>query len=342
MRNARGLSLNYVELASDDKRITGKQAILKATLLYTFHGVDSRFYKLSTITAEKTPQGWRVRSDKPSDGVYAPWEIGAYTERDSPHFTALAPRSLRVGTLMSDLEKGRTRMERGLPGVKPPSKLLVLVSRNSRETKALTKDIRTLAAVTALAEAQMAYHGAARQVRAVDGQRVFIMWRGYHASSPSTRRMIIAHELTHAALARETSGRTPAWLVEGIAMFASGDERAKESGLLLSGGQLRDHSKQKSAEAAASLSKLATHDALDKMGTVPLTFAYSYASAAAYAVAQKYGRKGLLRLYLGFNNAHIKGHSGRKLSDRVVRHTLHESLSSLEAQATGFAKAHAF
>src|SRR6201986_995313 len=108
-------------------------------------------------------QGWKISPDKPSDGVYAPWEIGAYTERDSAHFTALAPRALHVGNLMSELEKGRTRMERALPGIKPPSKLLVLVSRNSRETKALTKDVRTLAAVTALAEAQMAYRGPARQ-----------------------------------------------------------------------------------------------------------------------------------------------------------------------------------
>ncbi len=339
MTDAKPLSLSYVEMSSEDKRITGKTATLRTTLGYAFAGIESRFYKLSTIKAVKTPRGWRVRSDRPSDGVYAPWEVGPYVQRESSHFVALAPRGLAVGSLMTDLEKGRARMKAALPGVTPPPKLLVLVSRTDRETKALTKNVRTLSAVTAFAEAQLTFHGPARRVRAVDGQRVFIMWHGYHGESVDMRREIIAHELTHAALAKRTSGRTPAWLVEGIAMYASGDQRGREAGLLLGGGQLRDHSKQKVAEAAVSLDKLSTHDALDRMSAVPLAFAYSYASAAAFAIAGKYGRKGLLRLYLGFNNEHIRGKAGRKLSDRVVRHTLKESLSSLEAQASAFARA---
>ena len=69
--------------------------------------------------------------------------------------------------------------------------------------------------------------------------------------------MVIAHELVHAALVKRAGGRVPAWLSEGIAMYASGDKRAGDAGALLSGGQLKDSSKQGAAENALSLTKLA-------------------------------------------------------------------------------------
>ena len=69
--------------------------------------------------------------------------------------------------------------------------------------------------------------------------------------------MVIAHELAHAALVKRTGGRVPPWLVEGIAMYASGDKRAGDAGALLSGGQLRDRSKQGRPRRALSLTKLA-------------------------------------------------------------------------------------
>ena len=42
---------------------------------------------------------------------------------------------MKVGSLMKDLEKGRARIKRGLPGVKAQAKLLVIVTRNSTDTK---------------------------------------------------------------------------------------------------------------------------------------------------------------------------------------------------------------
>ena len=107
--------------------------------------------------------------------------------------------------------------------------------------------------------------------------------------SRSERRQTIAHELVHIALAKRTGGRVPDWLVEGIAMYASGDKRAGDAGALLSGAQLKDASKQKPAEAALSLTKLSKPDALHRMSAIPLSFAYSYSSAAAYAIANEHG-----------------------------------------------------
>ena len=116
---------------------------------------------------------------------------------------------MKVGSLMTDLEKGRARMKRGLPGVKAPAKLLVIVTRNSKDTKALTKDYSTLRSLVAVAEAQVAIDGPAEKVSAVGGQRVFVLWRSY--GKPQRRRAadLVAHELVHAALVKRSGGRIP-------------------------------------------------------------------------------------------------------------------------------------
>ena len=57
---------------------------------------------------------------------------------------------------MTDLEKGRTKMRRGLPGVKPPDKVLVIVARDGRDINALTKNRKTRRSLVAVAESQYA------------------------------------------------------------------------------------------------------------------------------------------------------------------------------------------
>ena len=153
--------------------------------------------------------------------------------------------------------------------------------------------------------------------------------------------MVVAHELTHAALAKRTSARTPPWLFEGMAMYVSGDTVRREAGALISGrGVLKDSSKQGAAKNAMSLSKLSNPRALQKMSSIPLAFAYSYSSAAAYTVAQKHGRKALLRLFTAYNSEKIRGKPGRKLTDKVLRRTLKKSLTEFEGEVKAYASAH--
>ena len=149
---------------------------------------------------------------------------------------------------MTDLEKGRARMKRGLPGVKPPTRVLVIVARNGKDTKALTKDLQTLSVARRGRRGAGLGRGPGQAGRrASAAQRVFVLWRSYGNRSAEERRMVVAHELVHAALAKRTvRPRTPPWLYEGIAMYASGDNRAGDAGALLSGrGVLRDASKQR-------------------------------------------------------------------------------------------------
>ena len=334
---AKALPIGTVKLHADGTEVEGDRATLRVDMAYTFDGIDTTYYKTSRMTALKTPEGWRISNDRPSSGTLAPWEFTRYKARSSKHFLALAPTSLRVGNLMTDLEKGRSKMVAGLPGVKPPRKVLVIVARNGNDTKALTKDMRTRRSLVAVAETQYSVKGKAQRIDDLWGERVFVMWRSYKAGSTKERRTIVAHELVHAALAYRTSGRTPPWLFEGMAMFVSGDNRAGDAGALISGrGVLRDASKQDEAKATMSLARLSNPRALSKMSSIETSFAYSFSSAAAYAIADKYGRKALLRLFTAYNSEKLKG-SGRKLADRVVRKTLKTSLKSLESEVDAYA-----
>ena len=105
-----------MKLKADGTEVEGDRATLRVDMAYTFDDIDTTYYKTSRMTAQKTPEGWRISNDRPSAGTLAPWEYTRYKARTSKHFLALAPKSLKVGSLMTDLEKGRSKMSRGLPG----------------------------------------------------------------------------------------------------------------------------------------------------------------------------------------------------------------------------------
>jgi hypothetical protein len=339
---ARALKLEGVTLESRAASIQGRYATAHVVTRYHFLGIDdSEFAVRSAMSFTKTPDGWRVKDDHPSQGVVAPWQLTNYIVRRSPHFVTLAPVGLKLDNFMKDLEAGRAITKRGLPDTKVPERLLVLLARNTRDAKALARDAKSIGSIYAIAQASVQQTGPAQRVFRVSAQRMLVMWRWLRRSSQAERRMTIAHEMTHAALVKQTSGRMPAWLVEGTAMYVSGDRRYSQAGALLSGGVLRDSSQQTASKRVLSLTALGKPTSLDNLATTPLGFAYSYASAAAYAIAQKHGRKGLLRLYKAFDKQKYKGTPGRKLMDRVLRATLHQSLASLQQDVDAFARAHA-
>lgn len=336
---AKALPLNDVKLEAGGTEIDGDRGTLRVHMAYRFDGIDEWYWKTSRMTVERTEDGWKVAKDRPSAGTLAPWEHTRYKARTSKHFLALAPAQMKVGKLMRDLEKGRTKLRRGLKGVKLPERTLVIVNRNSNDTKALTKDYKTLSAVVAIAEAQVSTDGPAKKVSDVSGNRVFVLWRSYGNRPPKARQRVIAHELAHVALVRRTGGRVPVWLSEGTAMYASGDtNRASDAGALLSGGVLRDSSKQKPAERALSLTRLAKPSSLNRMSAVGISFAYSYSAAAAYAIANNYGEGALLRLHAAFNSEKIKGKPGRSLTNKVFKKVLKKSLSQVEAEVEAYAR----
>jgi hypothetical protein len=337
---AKLLPINSVRMLARGVEVNKDRATMRVDMVYSFKGIDTEYVKTSRMTAQRTGKGWRIAADKPAAGALAPWEYATYRPFTSRHFVALAPKGVKVGPLMRDLEKGHAKMQRGLPGVKPPDRTLVIVARTGTDTKALTRNYNTLSAIIAVNESDLQFEGPAEKVSNVSGERVFVLWRSYRHGTAKQRQMVIAHELTHAALIWRTGGRVPAWLVEGMAMYVSGDKRYGEAGAILSGAVLRDRSKQGSAERALSLARLAKPRSLDRMNAVEVSFAYSYASAAAFTIARKHGGvKALLRLYSAFNSPKLHGPPGRNLCDRALHRTLHISLSQLEGEAKSFARA---
>ncbi len=339
---ARALKLEDVALQARSTSIKSDTATAQVITSYRFLGIaDSEFAIRSAMTFAKTEDGWRVKGDRPTQGVQAPWQLANYTVRRSPHFVALTPAGLKVERLMKDLEAGRVTMKRGLPGVKVPERLLVVVARGNEDTKALTRDVRALGSLDAIAQAAVDETGPAKRVTHVSAQRLLVIWRWFKRESRAERRQTIAHEMTHASLVKQTSGRLPAWLVEGMALYVSNDRRYGDAGAMLVGGVLRDRSKQAASKRVLSLTVLGKSKSLQNLASTPLAFAYSYSAAAAFAIARKHGRKGLLRLYKAFSSSKYKGPAGRKLMDRVMRRTLHESLASVEQEVSAFARAHA-
>ncbi len=139
---AKVLPINDVKLEARGVEVDGDKGTVRVEMAYRIDGVGQWYWKTSKMSVEKASDGWKVARDRPSSGTLAPWEHTRYKSRTSRHFIAFAPANLKVGSLMSDLEKGRSRMQRGLKGVKLPERVLVIVNRNSNDTRALTKDLQ--------------------------------------------------------------------------------------------------------------------------------------------------------------------------------------------------------
>ena len=146
----------------------------------------------------------------------------------------------------------------------------------------------------------------------------------------------MTHELTHAALAGVTSGRTPAWLVEGVALYVSGDRRAGEAAERVESAAAaaltrpQASSATDAAQRALSLGGLSRPDAIARLGGDPQAAAYAYASAASFYIAGRFGRKRFLELYDAFNDEDLSGPASSGLTGRAVRRTLGLSLGRLE------------
>src|SRR5262245_487263 len=136
-----------------------------------------------------------------------------FIERRSRHFVVLAASGVPVRRLLPDLETGYARMHDLLRSASLRRRYVVVVAANATQAHALTTAIRGVATLTAISDAAIREEGAQREVTHVSSLRLFILWPPFDALDPEGRERVVTHELTHAALAGSTSGRTPAWLV---------------------------------------------------------------------------------------------------------------------------------
>ena len=324
-RNASGLPLRAVRLTASEIDVDGRDAVLRVRSGYAVDGIRGRFDAERTLRAAKTGDGWRIRAES-SRRRRHPWEVARFAAQRLPHFTVLAPAGLADDGLAEALESGYARMREILVSGRLRRRYLVVVAGDSRQARQMTSGIRGVATLAAISDTGVREAGEAERVVRVASQRLLVVWPAFAPLDADARGRVVAHELTHAALAGQTSGRTPSWLVEGIALYVSGDRRVAEAAQLV-GDQVLNASE---AGRSLTLTGLSRPDAIARLGGDGQTAAYAYSSAAAFYITARFGRERFLDLYDAFNEDALEGEPGAELTDRAVRRTLGVSLMKLE------------
>ena len=327
-RRQRRLGLRRVAYVIDSEEFEGDRGRLRVRLLYGVAGVQGRFTSTRTVRASRKGTAWRLagitgRRQRP------PWEVGRYRRIRSPHFVIFAPADVDVvaGGLPETLEDARVRMREVLTRGSLEPRYLVVVAGDVRQARSLTSSIRGLSSLTAITDSEVRQAGVAQRVTSVASQRLLVMWPSFQTLDPESRRIVVAHELTHAVVAPVTSGRTPGWLAEGLALYVSGDRRVDQAAGLVteavaSGGPTR---------RALTLTGLSHPDSVGRLGGDAQAAAYAYSSAAAFYIRDRFGHRKLLSLYDAFNKNALAGEPGDVVMvDEAVRRTLGIGLAKLE------------
>jgi len=312
-RRARGLGLRRTALSVQSLELTGRRATMRVRSLYSLRGIPGRFGGDRRLVAVRTAQGWRVARET-SRRERHPWELGPVVRRRSRHFVVLAPRGLALAGLRGSLERGYRRMDDVLPDARLPRRSLVVVAGTAGAARRLTRGIRGVAELAAITDSRVREAGPARRAAEVVSQRLLVIWPVYRGLQNEDRDRIVAHELTHVALAGATSGRTPAWLIEGLALYISEDRRVTEA-----------------ASVEPRLGVLSRPDSIARVSGAGQRRGYALSSAAAFYIAERFGERGLLDLYDAYNDESIRGGPGEtRTTDRALRKTLGISLRRLE------------
>jgi hypothetical protein len=319
-RRVRGLGVHRVEMAVEGGDVRKNRLQVRGRLSYLVRGISGRFNASLRIGLQWTGKDWRVRTVTARRGR-VPWEVAAQRRTRSKHFVVWGPRNLDLaGAGLTDaLEAGYAKMGEVLARGRLRRRYLVVVAGDAGQARALTAEIRGIASLAAITDTEVRQEGPAEQVVEVASQRLLVIWPSFTSVGPEARNTVVAHELTHAAVARSTSGRTPAWLVEGLALYVSEDDRRPEAARLQAEG------------TRVSLRSLSDPDVIATLSGEEQNAAYSFASAAAYYVAERFGQSALLDLYDVFNEESLKGAKGDpRLTDRAARRILKLSLSRLD------------
>jgi hypothetical protein len=322
-RNAAGLPLRRVALEPRSIELDGRRAVLNVRAGYAIAGIRGRFESDRTLRATRTAHGWRIASST-SRRARQPWELARYTAARTPHFTVLAPAALTTDGLEPALEDGYERMRDVLVSGVLRRRYLVVVAGDAAQARGMTTGIRGVATLAAISDSAVREEGPADRVVQVASQRLLVVWPSFAPLDPDGRQRVITHELTHAALAGHTSGRTPGWLLEGIALYVSGDRRVGAAARDVAGDAGRV------SRRALTLTGLSAPGAIGRLGGEGQSAAYAYSSAASFYIAERFGRKRLLALYDAFNDPKLTEPTGAELTAVAVQRTLGIGFLELE------------
>ncbi|HET8756737.1 MAG TPA: hypothetical protein VFM58_12030, partial [Solirubrobacteraceae bacterium] len=306
---AAALPLRDVDFDAGSIAVHGRRARAEVTMRYGITGVRGTFQSTRRMEFVNSGGSWQVATVRGARGR-PPWEVGRFAVRRTRHFVVLAPRGAAAGDLAAALESGYRAMRSRLPLGRLRRRYLVIAAADPGQARALTSQIRGLRSLAAISDATINERGPARAVSSVVSLRLLVVYSAFARLGAEGQRRTIAHELTHAALAGSTSGRTPAWLVEGVAMYVSGDRRPPPPD--------------------AHLAPLSRPAAIAKLSGPAQARAYAASSAAAFAIVDRFGAGKLLALFDAFNAPDLRGPPGPKLAERALRRELGVGLADLE------------
>ncbi len=315
-RRVRRLGLTSAHYEVAHTAVRGRRARLRVRLSYSVRGVAGDFGIERVLRARKRHGRWRITGPAGERSADA-WDVDDYRREQSPHFVVWTP--LDVPAPIAALEAGYARMRDVLDRGRLRRRYLVVVARDGEHARRLTQRIGGLDSLTALTDTEVHLEGPAEKVGTIASLRLLIVQSSFVTGDAAAQRTVITHELTHAALAPITSGRTPSWLTEGVAEYVSEDDRRAEA------------ARDRAIGTAPSLRALSAPDAIGRLTGAAQSAAYAAASAAAYAIAERYGRERLLRLYESYGSERLRGRRGDPaLTDRATRRVLGVSLAALQ------------
>jgi hypothetical protein len=234
----------------------------------------------------------------------------------------LAPRGVDSRQLLPGLTRAYRDIRRDLPRRDLPPGVLVIAARDRAQTERLAGPVGPR--IVALANVSVKWGFApAFEVRRVFAQRMIVVVSRWRLMPAAERQKTLAHEMTHTALDPDTSGRTPAWLVEGVAMYVAGEDLTAEASAGAAGGGL-----------SVDLRDISGPNAIGRLRGQEQEDAYAISSAAANEIAKRHGSTGVFALHDAFNKA-IGGRPGAETTDKVLRSALGMSLGQLDRAVAG-------
>ena len=321
-RRAKRLAIKRIRFVPEAVETSGDRAKVTVTMSYRVRGMSRPFVTGRRIVARKLAAGWRVTRDSPRSEPL-PWEVAAFEATREPHVVLLTAPRVDAAPLRAGLAEAYRQIQRDLPARDLPRSVLVIAARDAAQTERLAGPIAK--GVVALANVRVDFGSApALRVERVLAQRMIVVDSLWSTLSPVERQSTLVHEMTHTALNADTSGRTPPWLVEGVAMYVSGDDRSEEARLRATG-----------LGPTMNLRQLCKPDSIFRMGARDQGAAYAASSAAAEQIVARRGSKALFRLYDAFNDPAIRGRTCAATTDRAMRRTVDMSLAELEAAISG-------
>lgn len=334
-RNRHGLPLSDFAYAVAQIDTEKGRARLRVQVSYRLRGVTSRFTADRTLTAAKRKGRWRFIAEG-GQRDRLPWEIERYRVARSTRFLVLAPDGLDTGSLSGLLDEAYGRIRRRIRGAQLRKRYLAVVARDAAAARRLTSRIRGVETLSAITDAKVQDEGPAKRVSQVISLRLLVVSSALGQLDDDARLRVLSHELTHAALTEETSGRTPAWLSEGVALYVSEDRRVADAARLVAEASSRGERR------ALTLTALSGPDAIARLSGPAQTAAYAYASAACFYLAAKYGEQKLLRLYDAFNDEELEGEAGAELAGMATHQVLERPLERLERDLRAWILTRAF